>query len=286
MKILLILIFSFLAIGLLFSVKNLTYSECDTPMAFKIGSVDSHFGSDIPGDLQVASGIWSVAYGKSLFIDTPKATLTVNFVYDQRSALNTRIDQTQNQLNQKSSTLEAQINSYNTDAAVLKQKISDFNTRVDQINKSGGASPDVYKNLISEQRGLNAQGDALNARAKNLNLASQNYNTEVQDLNQNISQYNQALAQKPEEGLYDGNAGTITIYFINDRDELVHTITHEFGHALGMQHTIDPKSIMYPYTSSGLAVTPEDRAQLDFVCRQQSLPRHWLQNLHEFFIRK
>ncbi|MEX2007834.1 MAG: matrixin family metalloprotease, partial [Candidatus Levyibacteriota bacterium] len=64
--------------------------------------------------------------------------------------------------------------------------------------------------------------------------------------------------------------------FASNYNELIHTLTHEFGHALGMQHVSSPQSIMYPYTTSFLTLAPEDLEQLAYVCRKQSLPLHWL----------
>jgi predicted RND superfamily exporter protein len=262
------------------AIKILSFSECDTPMSYKLGSLDPKFGlsqTTTVTDIQNAADIWGKTYGKPLFINSITAALTINFVFDKRSALNTRIDQLQNQVNQKNATLEQQINSYKADVAAFEQKLSSFNAQVAQINKSGGAAPDVYNNLIAQQNELHAEGDSLNTRASQFNLATHDYNSQVQSLNQNINQFNQALTQNPEEGFFNPNNKTITIYFAGNYKELVHTLAHEFGHALGMEHTDAPQSIMYPNATSFLSVTSEDKHQLDYVCREQSLLSHWLQ---------
>lgn len=260
------------------AVKLLSYSECDRPTLYKLGTVDPKFGlsqTEVLSDIQDGTALWSKAYGKPLFGNDFAATLTINFVYDDRSALNAQIGQTQNQLNSESTTLKQQIQAYEANVATLKQKIADFNAQVAQINRSGGASPDVYSSLIARQQALTAEGVALNARARVLNQTTNDFNSLVQNQNQTIHQFNQALAQKPEEGLYDGSANTITVYFADNRQELIHTLAHEFGHALGMQHTDDPQSLMYTYTSSDLTVTPQDWEQLNYVCREQSILTHW-----------
>jgi hypothetical protein len=262
------------------AIKTLSYSKCDTPIPYKLGLLDPKFSlsqASMVSATQNAADIWNKTYGKPLFIDSPTAALTVNFIYDQRSALYTHIDQLQNQLNQKNTTLQQQINSYESDLAAFEQKLANFIAQVAQVNQSGGATPDVYKKLIAQKNELSVEGDSLNAWARQFNLAAHDFNSEVQSLNQSVSQFNQAVAQKPEEGLYDGNDNTITIYFVNNHQELIHTLAHEFGHALEMQHTNDPQSIMYPYTTSFLSVTPQDRQQLDDVCREQLLPNLWLQ---------
>src|SRR5258708_5003953 len=95
-------------------IKILSVSQCDTPTAYKLGALDPKFGlssSSATNDIASATDIWSKAYGKPLFTYSSSATLTVNFVYDERSALNVRIDQLQNQLGKNDTTLEKQIGS-------------------------------------------------------------------------------------------------------------------------------------------------------------------------------
>ncbi len=279
MKVLTFITLSILVAGGILYIKTLSYSECDTPIPYKLGTLDPKFGlkqSTAISDIQDATDIWSKFYGKSLFINSSTAILTINFVYDQRSALNSQIDQLQNQLTQKNTTLQQQINAYEVDVTAFEKKLASFNAQVKQVNRSGGASPDEYNRLIDQQNQLNSEGNALNARAAKLNLSSRDYNSNVQNLNQNINQFNQSLVQKPEEGLYNGSDNTITIYFANNKQELIHTLTHEFGHALGMLHNEDPLAIMYPYTTSTLSVTTQDKQLLDYVCRDQPLPGLWL----------
>ncbi len=263
-------------------IKRFSLSSCDTPIAYKLGTIDPKFGLDnkkVTADIGDAIVIWSNDYGKPLFFATSSAKLTINFVYDQRSALNAQINQLQNQLDKKSTTLVQQIDAYKADVAAFEQKLANFNNRVNQINQSGGATPDVYASLIAEQKTLKVEGDALNARAQEYNLSAHNYDNQVRSLNQDVSQFNQAITQKPEEGLYNGKDNTISIYFVNNHQELVHTLAHEFGHALGMQHTPDPQSIMNAYTNNFVTITPQDQEQLDYVCRQQLFINLWIKNL-------
>lgn len=264
------------------AIKSLSYSECDTPISYKLGTLDSKFSLSQKialANIQSAADIWNKTYGKSLFTHSSSAVLTINFIYDQRSALDSQINQLQNKLDQKNTTLQQQISAYESDVAAFEKKLASFNAQVNQVNRSGGASPEEYNNLIAQQNALNQEGQALNARAKQLNLSTRDYNSNVQNLNQNINQFNQAIVQKPEEGLYNGGDNTITIYFANNRQELIHTLAHELGHALGMLHNDDPLAIMYPYTTSSLSVTAQDKQLLDYVCRDQPLPLLWL---HKF----
>ncbi len=263
------------------AVQLLSYSQCDAPLPYKLGTIDARFNlnsDDALNDIKQATDIWSNAEGKKLFIYSSNANLTVNFVYDQRQALDTQITDLNKKLKQNSQVLNQQITQYNSDVANFEQRLSSFKETVDKYNREGGAPPSIYDNLMKQQKELQAEGDALNERAKQLNLSTNDYNSHLSVLNQDVSQFNQALNQKPEEGVYESNKGinTITIYFASNQDELIHTLAHEFGHSLGMVHVGDPDGIMYEYTTSALTVTTDDRNQLDFACREQSLLMHWI----------
>lgn len=271
------------------AIKILSYSACDTPVLYKLGTVDPKFDltqETVLSNLQTSTQIWNNAEGKTLFSYSQKAPLTVNFIYDKRTALDSSIRTLQNQLDGKNTTLHQKINTYEAQVKAFEQKLADFNANVEAYNRKGGAPPDVYKDLQNQQEALEQEGDALNTKARELNLEAHNYNGQVSVLNQDVGKLNNAIVQKPEEGLYDGRNSTITIYFANNHSELIHTLAHEFGHALGVLHVTDPKAIMYPLTSESTTLTAQDIDQLTFVCRQQSLPVLWIfqfrKTLHSF----
>lgn len=263
----------------------LSYSPCDTPIPYKVGLIDPKFGlsgDDVLADTKTAANILSNAQGKQLFAYSDKGLLTVNFVYDERTALNNQINKLQAQLDQKGNTLSQQVNDYKAQAKQFEQKLAAFNATVEKYNKEGGAPSGVYESLIDEQNRLKLEADALNQRARQLNLSTRDYNTDVSSINKDTAQFNSAITLKPEEGLYDGNNNTITIYFAGNYDELIHTLAHEFGHALGMQHVNNAQAIMYPYSTTYLVVTKEDLGQLTYVCRKQPLPLFWMMEIQKY----
>lgn len=268
-------------------IKSFSYSQCNTPAQYKIGTIDPKFGltqTQVLADVKTATDIWSSVYGKSLFVYDKSAKLTINFVYDQRTSLNTTISQLQNQLSQKNQTYQQQVDEYKAEVEVFNQKLTTYNATVEMWNQKGGAPPNVYNELVSEQKQLQAEANSLNAQANQLNLATKNYNIEVEKLNQDITKFNADIKVKPEEGLYDPNNSTVTIYFAENYDELIHTIAHEFGHVLGMQHVNDSNAIMNPVTSSFIIPTKEDKEQLDISCSEFSIFKHWAEELDEWLI--
>lgn len=107
--------------------------------------------------------------------------------------------------------------------------------------------------------------------AQSLNRSSDEYNNQATELNQTISTYNSALSERPEEGIYKGVENRIEIYLYLNKPELIHTLAHEFGHALGIGHVNNPNAIMYAKTSQKVILTSEDVNELQDVCRERSI---------------
>ena len=257
----------------------LSYSTCDSPLSYRLGSIDDRFGltnEEVLSDIDEAATIWDSAKGKKLFAYSAKAPLTINFVYDQRQQLDNSISQLTTQLQQTNSSLKQQIAQYKSDLSAFEKKLADFNATVDSYNAKGGAPKDVYDQLKQEQQELKVEGDALNARAKDLNLSANDFNSGVSNLNSQIGEFNNDIAQKPEQGLYNEGDNTITIYFAENHTELIHTLAHELGHALGMMHVADKDAIMNANTNPSITPTADDLTELSTACREQSIVYHEL----------
>lgn len=255
------------------AARNLYIYPCARPILYKIGSIDPKFGvkgDALRQDLQQAEATWEQSVGKNIFEYSPEGPLTVNFVYDSRQALKTDIAKQEKSLTSQSSNLQAQIADYEQQVIEFKTRNSQFNAEVGEWNSQGGAPPEEYDKLIARQQELQQKADQLNQLAKSLNQKAQNYNAGIVKINSTINTFNQQLSTKPEEGLYTSATNTIDIFFITDKNELVHTLAHELGHARGLDHLDDPKAIMYPQTSTTTAATSGDIASLQSVCARRS----------------
>jgi len=256
-------------------------STCDTPIRYKIGTIDERFNithDELLSTIRQSSSVWSNIVGKNLFVYDPKGTLTINLVYDKRQALTTEINTLQNQIQNQKEALSPEIAQYEKDVQNFKSRVANLNTEIADWNSKGGAPKEVFEQLTTEQKNLQTEAERLNATAQRLNQSTDAFNNEISKLNGTIDTFNYALAQKPEEGLFDGEKNEIYIYFITNQNEFVHTLSHELGHALGIDHTLDKNSIMYPYTTKIIEPSQADIDALQKVCEKHSL--------HELFINR
>ncbi|KKU03382.1 MAG: Matrixin superfamily protein [Candidatus Amesbacteria bacterium GW2011_GWB1_47_26] len=267
------LVFVLLLASVLVASRYIYIYPCAQPILYKIGSVDPKFGvkeDQLLKDLKSAENIWEKPTAKNIFDYDPQGPLTVNFVYDTRQALKTDIGQQEKNLTSQNQSLDTQIKNYETQIAQFKKKNEDLNAEIAKWNSQGGAPPDVYDQLLIRQKDLQQEADRLNQLAKSLNQKTGNYNAGILKINNTIQTFNQKLSVKPEEGIYDSGTNSIDIFFITDKNELVHTLAHEFGHARGLGHLDDPQAIMYPQTSTTITATPGDVTSLENVCARRS----------------
>lgn len=273
-----LIVFVYVIVGLrLFSktsINNLfSYSYCDQPVSFRVDTVDLKFNlskSDFLSDINQAVRIWNNAIGKSLFIYDPKGKLSVNLIYDERQSLNNQVNQLKNEVKSEKQALNPEVNEYQKLAADFKQKLESLNSEIQYWNERGGAPFDQYNKLIKNQQDLQEQSNTLNSMAQKLNVSTRLYNSQVNKLNKTIETFNNVLEERPEEGVFDGPRNRIEIYFNINNQELVHTLAHEFGHALGIRHISNPSAIMYFKTSQKISLSGDDINALMDVCKKRS----------------
>lgn len=263
-----------------------TYNPCDTPLTYKIGIVDPKFkltNDEVIENSEKANDIFKEAYGRELFIyNQDEGELTINFIFDERSELNANINTQINRIDEQNASLQQKIADYEEKVKVFEKKLTLYNTKVQEYNSQGGAPPDVYDQMNKERLALQSEANALNKLANDLNVATKNYNLNVGDLNDSVTKFNNSLSQKPEEGIYDPSNDSITIFFVNDNNELVHTIAHEFGHSLGMGHVSNSEALMYPMSSNYLSFTTEDKNELDRMCADIPAYEYWIAELRGY----
>ncbi len=269
---------------------------CRTPLEYSIGEIDPRFDitqEQLKNIIAEAENVWEKEEGLDFFAYNPGAPLQIKMVYDERQQgtdeagqLETDLAALEKQrvaLDKQYGGLDARydkkLDQFNTDLKEYEEDLKDYNKDVAYWNKKGGAPEDEYDKLKKEQKNLNEMYDALKNQESELKNLASNINSLAKKENTLVDKYNSAIttyqnkygeAQEFEKGVFDSAQG-ITIYQFRGMDDLRLTIVHELGHALGLDHTQNPQSIMYYLMGEqdleNPALAAEDMAELKTVCQ-------------------
>ncbi len=273
---LLLLIFSFLfwqKDKIITNFNFLLSGPCDQPVSYHLGELDKGYGltrEQFLVDVGEAGQIWSSVVKKNLFSDEPNGEITINLIYSERQSMADNLNKLEENLQSGKESLDSLTAEYQNLKADFENKLAAFNQEVLSWNSRGGAPEDEFNRLKAQQDELKSEADKLNNLAQKLNLSAEQYNLNVGKFNQNAQNFNQAIKAKPEEGLYDGSVPKIDIYLTASQTELIHTLAHELGHALSLNHTNNPQSIMYPWTNEILQPDAQEKNSLVAYCQQKN----------------
>jgi len=288
--------FYFQKTKIIYLVKQWTEKPCVSPLTYSIGAFDTKFGItkvELLADLAKAENIWEKTYSKELFAYDPESNMPVNLIYDYRQQATDKLHSIGLVIKDDKAGYEAlkskydsMVTQYARDKATLKNEISlletkkvEYEKQVDYWNTRGGAPKSEYANLQNMKdeinrsiTSLNAKSDSLNNTADTINSLATVINEQISKLNLNVEKYNTTTTvtgEEFDEGEYITEAGQsrIDIYQFDSRARLVRVLAHELGHALGLGHVNDPKSIMYKLNQSENDVpTSDDIVELNKVC--------------------
>jgi hypothetical protein len=279
------------------SLRGLRDPYCNIPIKITLGDIDSRFklkNETILKELNIASSVWEKEESKDLFVfeGKSKSKVIVNFVYDERQQETIESSKARAFLESGWNSYESLINqrktlaekydslqsSYENGIKAYNLRLASYEDRVRAWNRKQGSEAE-YKALKAEGAAVDQMFNSLEKQRISINsLADQinKFNGDIKSLYDKLvsqtNEYNHLFSSDDPitVGEYDGTY-YINIYQYTDLAQLRITLAHELGHALGMDHTENEKSIMYPLqskqTGDSLILTVEDRNELHRVCK-------------------
>lgn len=239
----------------------------DSPLLYRIADLDPRLSISKQKMIEIsqeAAAIWEQGTGKRYFVYDPKATFTVNLVFDQRQVRSMKRTENLKNLeqekqlwldeNQKLLKLKQDSQQLHTQLELQKIKYqAQLNAYASAQNKYLNKSNTKNLNLLQERtKLLNQQRDVLKILINDHDRNHQQIQVKTDELKQlheqltqSVDRFNQNFApQLVHKEQFKGKQ--IFIYEFSSIDDLRLTLAHEFGHALGLKHTHNPKSLMYP----------------------------------------
>lgn len=283
-------------VGVSFLIKEFISNPCDDTQTFSVSAIDPRFGiatNTVIAYSKEAADIWNSAYTKNplLAFQEGHGTIQIRFVYDERQRTTTANETLKQTIDEEKDALDdikRTIESLKAEHAALERSIGiktkaynehikKHNTEVSYWNDRGGAPTDTYQRLQREESTLETERISLNADINRYNrLVEQiqtygkSHNNVVEEVNTKIQTLNKNVVREFEEGTYDPNTHTITIYEYANITALKRVLIHELGHALSLNHVEDKGAIMYPVNEdTNLTLKDVDTEELMNVCREK-----------------
>ncbi len=270
---------------------------CTQPITYRVGDFDKRF--NLPYDslikaLSQAESVWESASGLDLFTyASSTGELPVNLVYDYRQQATTELLSIENDVKSgkasyrtlqqqyqaqkleyesQQSTYEARVASFNSQSDAYQKQVEEWNRGPRTNKEQFDALERARVALEQELSALKTQEGELHSQITGLNSLADRLNALAKDLNLDVDQYNAIGEKRGEEftgGLYtrDQDGERIDIYEFSNHDKLVRVLSHELGHALGLEHVNDSKAVMYFINESqSLKLSGADIEELKRVC--------------------
>ncbi len=272
-------------------------SACQEPLTYHLGDIDSRFNITKKELIQImreVENIWESTANKDLIKLSKEGQLSLNLVYSNEQKQTDAERQFSDRItaNEKQSTVIKREHNrlskrYKNAEKDYRQTLDNYNSKVSTYNRLANKWDDkeATTEIITKFKRLEQQISTLEIRLKQkkermaslrkrTNAKTEQLNNLIRDHNNLINEYNRRFSKprKFDQGRFvkQGTNQEINIYQFRNRAQLKTVLAHEFGHALGLDHVSNPKSIMHKMMAeqdmTNLQLTKEDISALQKQC--------------------
>jgi len=263
--------------------------HCQWPLAWRLGELDPAFQLSRQEALfyiEQASQHWQQATGKTLFVQDQQQGFAIDFRFDARQQRLLQQQLLQRNLQRYDAAITPGLQQLPARAALLQQQVDEFNQQQQQLQQQLEQWQPQQADAATRRQQLLQQRQQLVQQADWLEQQRQQLQRDQDYLNETIRQRNELLPgdRHQQAGSFEidsfeidsfevgsmarhGQQRQMTIFAFASPPQLVSTLVHEFGHAIGIGHTADPPSMMYPSQQpEQQQLTATDLAAFAAVC--------------------